>query len=58
MPADDSCASVVDELCPQMNLFCNEEHLEAWLATAGEPAGTSLTVREVQEMGRQWWGDL
>jgi hypothetical protein len=58
LPAQDCCASVVDERCPDMNLFCGTEHLEEWRRRLGDPPGKALTLRETEELGRQWWGDL
>ncbi len=58
LPQQDCCTSVVDELCPDMNLFCSEAHLEEWRRRAGDPSGTVLTLKETAELGRQWWGDL
>ena len=49
---------MIDELCPDMNLFCSEEHLEQWRRRAGARVGTVLTLKETEELGRQWWGDL
>ncbi len=57
LPRQDCCTSVIDELCPDMNLFCSEEHLEEW-RRIGDPAGTVLTLPEAEELGRQWWGEL
>jgi hypothetical protein len=58
LPPQDWCTSVIDELCPDMNLFCSEEHLEEWRRRAGDPTGTVLTLKEAEELGRKWWGDL
>ncbi len=58
LPQRDCCTSVIDELCPEMNLFCSEHHLEEWRRRAGDPPGTVLTLTETEERGRQWWGDL
>jgi alkylmercury lyase len=58
LPRQDCCTSVVDELCPDMNLFCTEAHLEEWRRRAGDPAGMMLSLQETEELGRQWWGDL
>jgi alkylmercury lyase len=58
LPRQDCCTSVVDELCPDMNLFCTEAHLEEWRHRAGDPAGVVLSLQETEELGRQWWGDL
>lgn len=58
LPRQDCCTSVVDELCPDMNLFCSEAHLEEWHRRSGDPQGVVLTLRETEELGRTWWGDL
>ncbi|MGH2657476.1 MAG: alkylmercury lyase family protein [Actinomycetota bacterium] len=58
LPTLDCCTSVVDELCPEMNLFCSEAHLEEWRRRAGHPAGVVLTVEETEELGWRWWGGL
>lgn len=49
---------VVDELCPEINLFCDEDHLGAWRADSGDPPGRALGIEEVEELGRRWWADL
>ena len=53
-----SCSHVVTQFCPDVNFFCNREHLDGWRAQAGEPVGEALSAREVAELGRQWWGYL
>jgi alkylmercury lyase len=58
LPRQDCCTSVVDELCPDMNLFCTEAHLEQWRRRTGNPVGTALSLEETEELGRHWWGDL
>lgn len=58
LPSQDRCTSVIDELCPDMNLFCSEEHLERWRRRAGDPTGTVLSLKETEELGRGWWADL
>lgn len=58
LPRQDCCTSVVDELCPDMNLFCNEEHLEEWRRRHGDPPGAVLSLLETEELGRKWWGEL
>src|SRR5438094_52744 len=50
-----SCSSVADELCPDMNLFCDERHLREWSSQSGDPAGQSLSLREAADLGREWW---
>ncbi|MGH2655498.1 MAG: organomercurial lyase [Actinomycetota bacterium] len=58
LPAQDCCTSVIDELCPDMNLFCTEEHLEEWRHRAGDPPGAALTLEKTEDLGREEWGDL
>lgn len=53
-----SCSHVVTQFCPDVNFFCNREHLEAWRLQAGEPVGETLNADEAAELGRQWWGYL
>jgi hypothetical protein len=57
LPRQD-CTSMVDELCPDMNLLCSEDHLEEWRRGAGAPPGVALSLQETEVLGRQWWGDL
>lgn len=58
LPLQECCGSVIDDLCPDMNLFCSEEHLEEWRRRAAHPAGAALSLEETEELGRRWWGDL
>ncbi|HXF36971.1 MAG TPA: organomercurial lyase [Actinomycetota bacterium] len=58
LPTRGCCTSLVDELCPDMNLFCSEEHLEEWRRGRGDPPGLALTLEEAEELGWRWWGDL
>jgi Alkylmercury lyase/DprA winged helix domain len=53
-----SCTNVADELCPDMNMFCNEVHLRAWRSGRRDPPGRSLTVREAAALGRIWWNEM
>lgn len=53
-----SCSHVVTQFCPQVNFFCNAEHLEAWRAQAGEPQGERLSADGAAELGRKWWAHL
>lgn len=52
------CSNIVEEFCPQANLFCSAEHLEAWRAQAGSPQGEVLSVEEAIEAGRKVWEPL
>ena len=58
LPRQECCSSVIDEACPDMNLFCTDEHLEVWRRERGAPDGIALSIPEVEELGRIWWGDL
>lgn len=58
IPRADRVASVMDEVCPEVNLFCDETHLGAWRTARGDPPGAARTVDEVQEIGKQLWRDL
>lgn len=53
-----ACSNVREEFCPEANLFCSVEHLEAWRTSSGQPAGHVLTVPELIEQGRRVWGRL
>ncbi|MBI2238132.1 MAG: alkylmercury lyase family protein [Actinobacteria bacterium] len=54
----DPCSNVREELCPQANLFCDEEHLRSWRAGSGDPRGEVLSLSQVEAVGREWWGSL
>lgn len=49
---------VAEVRCPLMNFFCDEAHLQAWLATSPDERGTSLSVLEVLEVGKAAFGKL
>lgn len=53
-----ACSNVRAEFWPQANLFCNDEHLAAWHAAAGDPTGESLGMAELVAFGHMAWGDL
>lgn len=53
-----ACANVMEEYCPEANLSCGHAHLDAWRAEHGDPPGRALSLGEVAELGRDWWGDL
>ena len=53
-----TCSSIVDEFCPEVNLFCDASHLESWRTSAGDPPGTGLSIAQVVELGRRWWGEF
>lgn len=52
------CSHVVTQFCPEVNFFCNDEHLEAWRAQAGDPMGQTLSADGAAELGRKWWAYL
>ncbi|MBI3648635.1 MAG: alkylmercury lyase [Actinobacteria bacterium] len=54
----DPCSNVREELCPQANLFCDEEHLRSWRAGSGDPRGEVLSLSQVEALGRESWGSL
>lgn len=58
LPEQPTCSNVVQEFCPEANLFCDRAHLEAWRRDAGEPAGRVLSIAETAELGRTVWGDI
>jgi hypothetical protein len=41
-----------------MNFFCNEEHLQAWLAKSPNEPGASLSLMEALEVGKAAFGEL
>jgi alkylmercury lyase len=53
----DGCC-VAEARCPLMNFFCNEEHLQAWLAKSPNEPGTSLSLMDALEVGKAAFGDL
>lgn len=54
----DPCSNVREELCPQANLFCDEEHLRSWRAGSGDPRGEVLSLSQVEALGRESWESL
>lgn len=53
-----ACSNVMEEYCPEANLFCSTEHLQEWRFGRGDPPGRALPLGEVAELGKDWWGDL
>jgi hypothetical protein len=49
---------VAEARCPLMNFFCNEEHIQAWLAKSPNELGASLSLMEAPEVGKAAFGDL
>lgn len=40
-----------------MLLFRSEEHLHRWLATANLPPGGLLTLTQIWDLARAWYGE-
>jgi hypothetical protein len=57
LPRVDRLQNVVDELCPEVTLFCDGT-LGTWRALRGDPPGEALTVQEVRGIGERWGRDL
>lgn len=53
-----SCSHVVTQFCPNVNFFCNSNHLAGWRSQAGDPEGEMLDADGAAELGRKWWGYL
>lgn len=49
-------AHLVDDFCSGANLFCSSDHLEGERAERS-PAGRTMTIDEVAEIGRRSWGE-
>jgi hypothetical protein len=48
---------LLDNFCSRANLFCRQDHLEAWVATsAGE--GRRMEPSEAATLGRELWADV
>lgn len=58
LPTMDQCASVRTDFCPNANLFCSAEHLDAWRHTAGMPDGLVMDLGALIELGggNRGWG--
>lgn len=56
MPAlDPNETALITNFCSKADLFCDQEHLDAWYESAGDPAGEYCTLAEFLEMGRATW---
>lgn len=53
-----SCSHVVTQFCPDVNFFCNSDHLDKWRSQADHPQGERLTLDGAADLGRRWWGYL
>ena len=49
------CSDVRADFCSAANLFCNEDHLAAWIADHGETQGETLDLVETADLGRAMW---
>lgn len=53
----DSCFAA-KERCPFTNFFCNDGHLQRWLAERPTEKGTALTLREAVDVAKAAFGEL
>jgi alkylmercury lyase len=53
-----TCTHVVTHFCPDVNSFCNREHLNGWRSHRGEPEGQAVSADEAAQLGRHWWAYL
>ena len=51
-----TCGHLVEDFCSGANLFCSIDHLERWAGDRGL-AGTTMTIGEVAEVGREGWAE-
>ena len=51
LPTMDQCANVRNDFCPDANLFCSIEHLNAWRNRAGMPDGLVMDLDALIELG-------
>jgi alkylmercury lyase len=52
------CEHLMNDFCSSANLFCSEQHVDEWVATGGNPAGSMITLADAAELGRRTWGDV
>ncbi|MGH7316802.1 MAG: organomercurial lyase [Candidatus Rokuibacteriota bacterium] len=53
------CSHVMTEFCPDVNLFCDEAHLQGWLQEEGAGVrGSVLSIEETAALGEKWWSHL
>ena len=53
------CGCNAESLCPFINLFCSDEHLNEWLKGNAElQKGETFSLQEVVEHGKSIYGDL
>ena len=52
------CDDMQADFCAAANLFCEEQHLAAWRAAAGDPPGQSATLSDLATEGRRVWAEM
>ena len=57
LPHIENCGNVRAEFCPDVNLFCSDEHLGAWRAAAGIE-GQAMDLHALSNLGRRSWGPV
>ncbi|MEI4884085.1 organomercurial lyase, partial [Klebsiella pneumoniae] len=57
LPSSDSCSSVIDEWCPNANLFETETNARAWAGRRGI-AGEVLSMSQAVKVGANSWRQL
>lgn len=55
---DVECRNVIDDFCPQANLFCSVEHLAAWRAESSDPSGRPLALSDIPDIALVEWADI
>lgn len=53
-----ACSNVFEQFCSEANLFCDADHLAAWRAAKGDPAGQELDLASVGRIGRASWAEF
>jgi alkylmercury lyase len=53
----DGCC-VAEARCPLMNFFCDDGHLQAWVATCPDERGSCLSLMEALDVGKATFGQL
>jgi alkylmercury lyase len=54
-PDRSACTNVVEQFCPDANLFCFAEHLDRWRRARADPAGQMLSLVDLARIGRRNW---
>jgi len=52
--ADDSCASVIDDWCPKVNLFATVADARAWQETTGTDGSIVDVATAATDAARTW----